>query len=273
MGIYSTMRIIGFATGPLIGGILHVHVGFHAAFLVGTGFVMLGMIIVQLWVPEVRGRDVEPAPAGEPLSSTMDPPRRRFTIIDRELLSGGIASLGVATFVMAATFTMMSTLEVQFNERLDQTAFAFSVAFSALMVTRLLSQIPLGHLSDRIGRKPLIIAGLLLMAPTTALLGEVTSTMQLTGLRLLQGLASAGIAAPSFALAADLTKAGGEGRQMSIVTMGFSLGIAVGPLIAGLLAVVSFELPFLIGGGLSLLAAWVVHQRVPETVRRRRLAD
>jgi len=276
MGIYSTMRIVGFATGPLVGGILHVHYGFHAAFLVGTGFVLLGMMLVQVWVREVPRREVaiqdpEPAPSGEPLSSTLVPPRRRFTIFDRELLSGGIASLGVATFVMAATFTMMSTLEVQFNERLGQTAFGFSIAFSALMVSRLLAQIPLGHLSDRIGRKPLIIAGLLLMAPTTALLGEVTSTFQLTGLRLLQGLASAGIAAPSFALAADLTRAGGEGRQMSIVTMGFGLGIAVGPLIAGLLAVVSFELPFLIGGGLSLLAAWVVYQRVPETVHRRRM--
>ncbi|MEJ2721235.1 MAG: MFS transporter, partial [bacterium] len=149
-------------------------------------------------------------------------------------------------------------------------AFAFSVAFSALMVTRLMSQIPVGHLSDHIGRKPLIIIGLLLMAPTTALLGYVTTTFQLTGLRLIQGLASAGIAAPSFALAADLSKVGGEGRQMSIVTMGFGLGIAAGPLIAGVLAVVSFELPFLIGGGLSVVAAWIVHRYVPETIHRRR---
>ena len=173
---------------------------------------------------------------------------------------------------MAAVFTMMSTLEVQFNDRLHQTAFAFSVAFSALMVSRLLAQIPLGHLSDRIGRKPLIVLGLLLMAPASALLGEVTSTFQLTGLRLIQGLASAGIAAPAFALAADLSKVGGEGRQMSVITMGFGLGIAVGPLIAGVLAVVFFELPFLIGGALSLLAAWIVHRYVPETVHRHRRA-
>jgi MFS family permease len=256
MGVYSTMRIVGFATGPLIGGFLHVHFGFNTAFVAGTLFVLAGVMLVQLWVHDADTQ--APVPAR----------RRRFGIADRELMSGGILSLGAATFVMAAVFTMMSTLEVQFNERLDQTAFAFSVAFSALMVTRLLSQIPVGHLSDRIGRKPLIIAGLLLMAPTTALLGEVTSTFQLTGLRLIQGLASAGIAAPSFALAADLAKAGGEGRQMSIVTMGFGLGIAAGPLIAGILAVVSFELPFLIGGGLSLVAAWVVRHYVPETVRR-----
>ncbi len=260
MGVYSTLRIVGFASGPLIGGFLHVRYGFNAAFLAGTAFVLLGMLLVQFWVHE--------APTEAPAAAE----RPRFRIIDRGLLSGGILGLGAATFVMAAVFTMMSTLEVQFNERLHQTAFAFSVAFSALMVSRLLAQIPLGHLSDRIGRKPLIVIGLLLMAPASALLGEVTSTFQLTGLRLIQGLASAGIAAPAFALAADLSKVGGEGRQMSVITMGFGLGIAVGPLIAGVLAVVFFELPFLIGGALSLLAAWIVHRYVPETVHRQRRA-
>lgn len=258
MSIYTTMRIVGFAAGPLIGGFLHARYGFNVTFVVGTAFVAVGAVLVQLWVHDLPVEVVE----------TPVPRRPRF--VDRSLLTTSIVSLGAATFVMAAVFTMMSTLEVQFNEWLNQTAFGFSIAFSALMVSRLLTQIPLGHLSDRIGRKPLIILGLILMAPSTALLGVVTSTFQLTGLRLLQGLASAGIAAPAFALAADLSKVGGEGRQMSVITMGFGLGIAVGPLIAGILAVFSFELPFLIGGVLSLVAAWIVYRNVPETIRRER---
>jgi MFS family permease len=80
-----------------------------------------------------------------------------------------------------------------------------------------------------------------------------------------QGVASAAIAAPAFAVAADLAKEGGEGRQMSIVTMGFGLGVALGPLIAGLLAIISFPLPFIVGGLLSLLGAWVIWRYVPET--------
>jgi MFS family permease len=188
-------------------------------------------------------------------------------------LTAGIVGLGLATFVMASSFSMMTTLEAQFNARLQQTAIGFSIAFSALMVSRLIFHIPLGRLSDHIGRKPLIIGGLLLMAPATILLGLAGTTLQLTGVRLFQGLASAGIAAPAFALAADLSQAGGEGRQMSIITMGFGLGLALGPLLAGVLVLAFFELPFLVGGLLSVVGAWIVYRFVPETIVREKKPD
>jgi MFS family permease len=259
MGAYTTMRMLGFTIGPLIGGVVEVRLGFDAAFWVGGGFIFLALALVQLWVKEVPVR----RPAANPK------PGRRFQIIDRSLLSPGILGAAGATFLMASSFTMMATLEKQFNMRLGETAEGFSIAFSALMVSRLIFQVPLGRLSDRLGRKPLIISGLLLMAPSTALLGLAATTAGLTGLRLVQGIGAAAIAAPSFALAADVAREGGEGRQMSIVTMGFSLGIALGPLMAGLLAVPLFELPFLAGGALCLAGAWSVYRWVPETTRAR----
>jgi MFS family permease len=255
MGVYTTMRMVGFAIGPLLGGFLQVHFGFHAAFFAGAAAIALGMIFVQLWVHE------EPADVSK---SNGQP----FRIIDPKLLTAGIVGLGFATFVMAGSFSMMTTLEEEFNARLDMTAIGFSIAFSALMISRLIFQLPLGRWSDKIGRKPLIIGGLLLMVPSTILLGFATSATQLTIIRLLQGLASAGVAAPAFALAADLSTGGSEGRQLSIVTMGFGLGIALGPLLAGVLAVVFFELPFLVGGLMSLLGAWIVYRYVPESIRR-----
>jgi MFS family permease len=163
---------------------------------------------------------------------------------------------------------MMATLEPEFIQRLDSNAFGFGVAFSALMITRLILQVPFGWLSDRVGRKPLVVGGLVLMAPATVLLGLAGSMFELSAYRVFQGLASAAIAAPAFALAADLSTAGGEGRQMSIVTLGFGLGLAAGPLLAGLLGAIGFELPFILGGLLSLVGAWIVLRHVPETVSR-----
>lgn len=253
MGVYTAMRMAGFAIGPLLGGFLLDNYGFNLSFYVGAAFIIVGVLMVQVWVKDtpIRSRG-EAAPA--------------FRIIDRKLLSAGILGGAFATFVMAGDFSMISALEAQINTRLNQTAFAFGVAFSALIISRLIFQIPLGRLSDRIGRKPLIIAGLVLMAPATLFLGLVGTTFQFTGVRVAQGLASAAIAAPAFALGADLSSSGGEGRQMSIITMGFGLGIALGPLMAGVLAVSDFVLPFIVGCVLALLGAWIIYRYVPETV-------
>ncbi|MEJ2422726.1 MAG: MFS transporter [Acidobacteriota bacterium] len=233
--------------------------GFNAAFIAGGVLIFIGMGLVQAWV-----RDV-PVPAPGPGATV-----RKFKYWDKDVFTVGMVGLSLATFVMAGAFSMMTTLEKQFNERLHETAIGFSIAFSAVMISRLIFQIPLGRLSDKLGRKPLIIGGLVFMAPATALLGVVLTTAQLTGLRLLQGIAAAAIAAPAFALAADISKAGGEGRQMSIITMGFGLGIAVGPLMAGVLDVWSFQLPFVVGGLMCLAGAWIVARWVPETVVRGR---
>jgi MFS family permease len=255
MGVFSTFRVSGLAVGPLLGGFVNDHFGFDTTFYVGAAFTFVGAILVQLWVREIR---LDPS----------EHERREFRILDLELLSPALVSLGFATFIMAVSFTLIAPLEQQINQRLGQTAAAFGIAFSALMLTRIVVQVPFGRLSDRIGRKPLIVAGLVLMAIATTPMGLVRTTWELAALRALQGLASAGIAAPVFALAGDMSKYGGEGRQMSIVTMGFGLGGALGTLFAGILAVYSLGLPFFVAGGASLLTAWLVFHFVRETPQR-----
>jgi MFS family permease len=225
-------------------------------FCTGAFCILLALILVQAMIKDV--------PTEIPVKEG-----HSFQIIDRHLLNAGILGASLATFMMAGAFSMMTPLETEFNARLHETALDFSIAFSALMVSRLVLQIPLGRLSDRYGRKLFIIAGLILTAFSTALLGEARTTVQLIWLRVIQGVGAAGIAAPAFALAADLAKPGGEGRQMSIITMGFGLGIALGPLIAGLLAVVDFDLPFVFVGLMVIGAAGVIFHSVPETVQHK----
>ncbi len=249
MGFYTTLRMVGFSIGPLLGGYLQVRFGFETAFTVGAVLLLVGAVLVQSWVHDRPVRTKQSKP---------------FKILDRRLLGNGIVYLGLAMFLMASAFSMMTALENEFNARLQQTAFGFGIAFSALTFSRLIFQLPFGRISDLIGRRPIIISGLIVLAPATALLGYVTSTLELTAARAFQGLATAAIAAPGFALAGDISIEGGEGQQMSILAMGFGLGIAAGPILAGALSVIRFELPFLIGAVLCLVGAWIVYGYVPE---------
>lgn len=255
MGVFSSFRMIGFAVGPLIGGFLKVHFGFDVAFYVGAALILLSMILVQWWVDEVK---IDPDESTD----------KRFAMFDTSLYSSGILSAAVAVFVIACCFSMITTLENAFNARLNMTAVGFSIAFSTLIIGRLIFQIPLGYFSDNYGRRPFIIIGLIIMAISTILMGEVQTMQQMVILRLIQGVASAAVVAPVFALAADLSKKGGEGRQLSVVTMGLGFGIALGPLLAGVLAVYFFALPFIVIGLLTLAGTGVVYKYMPETVQR-----
>jgi MFS family permease len=251
MGVFSSFRIAGLAIGPIIGGFL-VNYGFNLTFFVGAAFIFLGVLVVIRIVPEVK-------------AETIDNDPKTFVLFDRSLLSASILSLGLATFVMAASFTMVVPLENQMNARLNQTAAGFGIAFSALIIARFFLQVPFGRLSDRMGRKPFIVWGLALMALSTLATGYLTTQWEFILVRIIQGIASAGIAAPVFALAGDLSRAGGEGRQMSIITMGFTFGAALGTLVAGILANLFFALPFIVGGAASIIAALVVVYFVQET--------
>jgi MFS family permease len=129
-----------------------------------------------------------------------------------------------------------------------------------------------GIWSDRMGRRKwLIQLGLIVMAASTVAFVFAGTYSHLFWLRAGQGLGLA-LTVPasmalltSFAHAGDLTLGGSEAQHMSIVTGGFTLGVAIGPLLAGLLAPIAFDLPFLIGGTLCLIAAWTVHRHAPET--------
>jgi MFS family permease len=251
MGVFSTFRVSSLAVGPLLGGIVHDHFGFSAVFYTAAGCILLAALLVQWWVKEVRDQQIQ-----------------TFRIWDRSLYANGMPALGFATFVMAGSFAMIAPLEQRMNAHLNESPTVFGVAFSALMVARIIVQFPLGRLSDRKGRKFLIVAGLVLLTIATLLIGWATAPWQFIALRMVQGVASGGIAAPVFALAGDLSRAGGEGRQMSIVTTGFALGISMGTLFAGLLAVYSLALPFVLIGAMGGIAAVMVYRMVPETVRK-----
>jgi metabolite-proton symporter len=100
--------------------------------------------------------------------------------------------------------------------------------FSAAFLSRPLGAVIFGHLGDRLGRKKILVATLLVMALSTVLVGVVPSTaaigvtapLILIALRLLQGVAVGGEWAGSALLSAEYAPAGKRGRYGMFITIG-----------------------------------------------------
>lgn len=121
-------------------------------------------------------------------------------------------------------------------------------------VAQLLTAPLWGNLSDRVGRKPVLIAGLLGYGVSFFLMAAAPSYPMLLLARLAGGLLSAAALPTALALAADLTPPENRGAAMGQMGGAFGLGFLFGPAIGGVLAPLGITVPFIAAGILALAA-------------------
>ena len=265
-GVYNTFRLIGFGFGPVLAGAvveagpydlspvgLPVLDGFDAAFVAACAGAYLSFALVFLLV---RDADVD-AEAGDDVS---------IRVRGEDRLLDPVFTLGLATVTMGACIALFATLQNQVNVRLDQPPVWFGAQFAAVTIANVIFQVPVGRASDRIGRRPFLLAGFVLLVPTTLLQGIVTEPALMMLVRLGQGVAVACVFAPSLALAGDLAREGESGTTLSVLTMGFGFGVALGPLASGWLYGFGFLVPFAVGAAAAALALVAVFTQVEETL-------
>lgn len=112
-----------------------------------------------------------------------------------------------------------------------------------------------GDLSDRYGRKPFIVAGLIIYAFSQVLFGFADAVWVLFLSRFLGGFGAALIAPPIMAYVADITTHEERGKGMGMLGASMSLGFMVGPGFGGFLATINLTFPFYLAGAIAFAAA------------------
>jgi MFS family permease len=267
-GVFNTFRLVGFGFGPIVAGIVVAgglssqtvttyvlpvagrFSGFDAAF----GVAVLGAVVSFLLVAWlIADPATTEAAAGEDLS----------VAVFRDGGLDPVFVLGVATLFMATTIALFATLEAPIRGRLDEGTFLFGVQFAAVVIANVVLQVPVGRASDRHGRLPFLVAGTAVLVPAVLAQGLVTSPWAMLAARLLHGVAVALVFAPALALAGDLAGERGSGTTLSVLTMAFGLGVAIGPLASGFLYnLAGYVAPFAFGAVLALAAFVLVTTQV-----------
>jgi predicted MFS family arabinose efflux permease len=144
------------------------------------------------------------------------------------------------------------------------------LAVGAFSVTALILRPYAGRLADRVGRRPLLVGGALAYAAVMVATALVDSLPALVALRLALGVAEAFFFVAGFAAVADLAPPGRTGEALSFNSLSLYLGIAIGPMLGGLLLDAGgFTMAWLGAAVLALMAAglawWLPETSDPST--------
>ncbi len=147
-----------------------------------------------------------------------------------------------------------------FVKNLNATSFDLGLIVATVALMQFLFAPIIGKMSDRYGRKPILLASILITAASCFVLGSATTLLQVYLAMILQGIGNAGVLPAAIAYVADVTKGHDRSKYVSRITGTFALGFMVGPAIGGFLGEESITLPYYaatIVGVFNAILIWI----------------
>lgn len=179
--------------------------------------------------------------------------------------------MALTVFIDIAGFGLILPLLPFWAEKLGANPAQVGLILTVYALAQFLFTPVLGALSDRFGRKPIIIVSLLIEALAFALTALAGSLWLLLLARFIGGMGASNIGTAQ-AVVADTTTPESRARGMGLIGASIGMGFVIGPAIGGVLAGASAGLPFWVAMVVALVNAVLALALLPET-RKERAAD
>ena len=173
--------------------------------------------------------------------------------------------LFLTVFIHLVGFGLLLPLLPYYAETYGATGVAVGLLNTSYSFMQFLSSPLWGRLSDRIGRRPVILASLVATAASYVVFGLATSLPVLFASRVFAGIAG-GVIPTTQAYIADTTSPSERTKGMGLIGAAFGLGFIFGPALGGVLSRYGYSVPAFAAAGLALLAALFATFLLPESL-------
>jgi MFS family permease len=258
LGTYTACTQAGALLGPMVGGWLVYAAGFSATFATAGALGCIGLLVFY----SLRLNPPPPSSRGKGLRPVLSEMWTGFSVVARNTRVL-VTSLTDAA-KMVANGALMAFLPI-YGTAVGLNPGEVGMLFGVQGITSFLSKPIMGRISDRVGRQPLILLGLLICATTFALIPSIVNWPILLMLSAWFGFGEAVVSSSSSALVADSSQLKTLGAGMGMQGTLMDVGHASGPLLAGfLIANLSYQAAFAVIAGLQLAAGavfWVTMRK------------
>ena len=179
-------------------------------------------------------------------------PGKRWRRLESRSEKSELIVLFVCIFLVGMGFSIIMPVLPYYAESLGANAFQLGLLITVYAVCQFIFAPIWGTYSDRVGRKPVLLAGIFGFALTFILFAFANQLWQLYLIRMAGGIMSCATMPTAMAYVGDTTSLENRGKSMGLIGAAMGIGMIIGPAIGGLLSEISLSFPFLFAGILAL---------------------
>src|SRR5512140_2722964 len=174
-------------------------------------------------------------------------------------------SIILIVFIDLLGFSLILPLLPYYAETFKANAFVTGLLVASYAVAQLIGAPILGRLSDRYGRRPILIASIFGTFLGFLLLGFANALWVLFASRIIDGLTGGNLSVAQ-AYISDVTDAQNRAKGLGLIGAAFGLGFIIGPVTGGLLSQFGYNAPAFVAAGLALINFILIYAWLPESL-------
>jgi MFS transporter, DHA1 family, tetracycline resistance protein len=176
---------------------------------------------------------------------------------------GALLNIFLVVFIDLVGFGIVIPILPYYAKEFGASAWALGWLMTSYSLMQFLFAPLWGRLSDRIGRRPVLLVSILGTALSMTFLGFADSLAWLFAGRIFAGICGANIST-AYAYITDVTDESNRARGMGMIGAAFGLGFILGPAIGGILSVHGYAAPMFAGASLAFVNLVLAWARLPE---------